>query len=790
MYSIPEIYVNELKDYREQVTKALNNKIDPVIFKVNRVVHGIYEQRNRGNYMVRIRCAGGIITPAQFLFVSNLAKSTGSPYLHITTRQEVQLHNVQLEDTPDILEKLYTMGLSTKGSGGNTVRNITASVESGIAANEVFDVTPYNIALTNFLISKNVSFDMPRKFKIAFSCSGKDSALASFNDLGFIAKIQDGKKGFKVFIGGAPTVKPMVGHVLFDFLPAEDIFGVAMASIELFNRFGNRKNRHKARLRYVFYKYGKEKVFRYFQEIYNQYRNLKIDRLPVFPDNQPVNHGLLPEHSNGKDFEIWKTRYTEKQLQKDYYSVIIPVMHGNIPANSSYQLAEFAANFGNDTIRFSRRQNIHFRNIPGEYLGNLYRLLQNTGIEVDKPYILGNLVSCTGADTCQLGICFSKGSLQAIHDRLSKNEDLDSLKHLNINISGCPNSCGQQLVADLGFAGRVSRKGRIYPSYTVYAGAVVNENNSVLPDQLGEIAAKDMPEFTSDILKLYTEKAKGKSFREFALHEQNSIKSLFEKYNDIPSYEEDKTYYIDWGNNELFSLEALGGGECSAGLLDMIESEINSIKKCKETLVSQRGVEEQTVFLNEIVLAASKLLCLTVQKQIVSEQEIYNNILENFIGNQKFQSEFAPLIHATAEGNFVNLIRQKELALNYADASISYYQSLDESLQPKHTVNEITVKELKHLLDTHADIGFVDVREAWEKEIADIGGDLIPLNTIEQNLEKIPRNRTTVIYCRTGRRSAEAIALLSNQYGYENLYNLKGGIYAWADEIDSTVQKY
>ena len=233
---------------------------------------GIYEQRKDGTYMVRIRCAGGFIYPLQLKKVAEIAHRHKSDLLHITTRQEIQIQNVDLRETLLILQNLKEIGLSPKGGGGNTVRNIMASVDSGIAFDEVFDVTPYVFNLTTKLISEPDSLTLPRKFKIAFSNSDKDSGYAAFNDLGFIAQIKDGKRGFRVYLGGSLGAKPMVGYKLFDFAPEEDLFYITDAAKKLFSRYGNRKNKHKARLRYVFYKLGKEEVFRLFFEIYNEIR--------------------------------------------------------------------------------------------------------------------------------------------------------------------------------------------------------------------------------------------------------------------------------------------------------------------------------------------------------------------------------------------------------------------------------------------------------------------------------------------------------------------------------------
>lgn len=790
MYHIPETYIEELTQYRELVKKTTANKTDPILFKVFRVVRGIYEQRKKGIYMVRVRCAGGTITPVQLYGLSDLAERYNSEFLHITTRQEIQMHNIQLQDTPEILEELYKMGLSTKGSGGNTVRNITASVESGISDEDVFDVTPYNIALTDFLIRNEKSFDMPRKLKIAFSSSGGDTALAAYNDLGFIAKIKNGEKGFKVFLGGSPSVKPMIGEVLFEFIPADKIFAVALAVVEMFYKHGNRKNRHQARLRYLFYKLGKEQVFQLFEEDYNQYKNKNLFNVKEFKAQKVAPQKLSVDVVNEKGINEWKQNYVKQQEQRNLNTVEIPVMHGNLTNNQAKAVARFAAHFGNNTIRFSRRQNIHLRNIPEPYLGLLFKTLNSTGLDLMKPYLLGNLVSCTGADTCQLGICFSKGGMKAIHDELINKDWISNLKNLSINVSGCPNACGQHLVADLGFAGKVSRNGRIYPSYNVFAGAVIGENNAALPIKLGEVAAKDLPAFTADLLFLYNQKSEGEIFREFVEKWSDDIDLLFDKYSKIPLFEEDKKYYIDWGNNELFTLDARGGGECSAGLLDMIEAEIKIIEKCKESVSGQQEVEEQTVLLYEIMLAASKLLGLSIKIQTNNEKELIRLVQNQFIEKEKIPNHFSRLLELLDDGNFAGLLKQKDLVMSYADAAIYYYQNLDDSLQPNYEIKEITTGELKIMLDGGENIFLVDVREAWEKEIADIGGVLIPFGTIENDFQKIPSNQKTILYCRTGRRSSEAIGLIAKKQNTENLFNLKGGIYAWADEVDKTIQKY
>ncbi|KKK98907.1 hypothetical protein LCGC14_2638060, partial [marine sediment metagenome] len=451
MYKLPETLSGEIDHYGTQIDEYLAGEIDPVKFKSVRVPMGIYEQRKDGTYMVRVRCVGGYISPWQLNQVALIARKYEASVVHITTRQELQIQKVELDKTLLIVQDLFEAGLASRGGGGNTVRNIMASVDAGIARDEVFDVTPYAVALTNKLIAEPDSWALPRKFKVSFSGSEKDNAYAAFNDLGFIARIKNGKRGFKVYIGGSLGAKAMVGYVLFDFAPADDLYYITDAVKKLFSRYGNRRNKHKARLRFVFYKLGKEKVFELFHQIYNEIR--KTENLPFeiekldFPT---VVHQLKPELLSSQEFKTWEKRYVIEQKQNDLLSIIIPVDHGNIDCDKLIKIAEFIQQFGDDVLRFSMRQNIHLRNIPSQYLGNVYNFLSKLEISIHEPFLLNSLVSCTGSDTCRLGICMAKGALSSIRKELGKNNlPLDDLNDLNINISGCPNSCGQHKAADL-----------------------------------------------------------------------------------------------------------------------------------------------------------------------------------------------------------------------------------------------------------------------------------------------------------------------------------------------------
>ena len=290
MYTLPATLSDDIKYFGSSVDEFLDGKLEPVKFKAIRVPMGIYEQRKDGTFMVRIRCAAGFITPSQLKKVAEIAHRHKSDLLHITTRQEIQVQNVDLPEAILILQNLKEIGLSSKGGGGNTVRNVMGSIDSGIAPDEVFDVTPYAFNLTSKLIAEPDSFSLPRKLKIAFSNSEKDTSYAAFNDLGFIARVKNEKRGFKVYLGGSLASKPMVGYQLFDFVPEEEIFYIADAVKKLFSRYGNRKNKHKARLRYIFTNLGKTKYFACSSKYTTRLSGLKIFPINILHSDLKLRH--------------------------------------------------------------------------------------------------------------------------------------------------------------------------------------------------------------------------------------------------------------------------------------------------------------------------------------------------------------------------------------------------------------------------------------------------------------------------------------------------------------------
>lgn len=689
MYTIPTSLKQEIDAFKQHITDFKSGNIEAVKFKAIRVPMGIYEQRINDSFMVRIRCAAGMIAPEQLKGITQLADNHAVGPIHITTRQELQLHNVKLEQTTDILTDLYNLGLATRGGGGNTVRNIMASENAGIAPDEKFDVTPYALALTNVLIAEPDSWTLPRKYKISFSGNDDDNANALFNDLGFIATFKNGQKGFKVFLGGGLGTKPSAGHLLFDFIPAGDILYVGEAVKLLFSEHGNRRNRHKARIRYIFYKLGKDKVFELFHGYFERLKKEGNYPLSLPKISLSTNQGSEPENGKGDDaYLLWKKRYVKPQRQEGLFTAEIPLEHGITDSKTLSALAEFLIPFGEDCLRLTMRQNILLRNIPGKELSPLYEHITSLGVETDVPRILNNLVACTGADTCRLGLCLAKGASSAIKSALSKIDAtiLDRNSDFRINLSGCPNSCGQHNIYPIGFYGKVSRNDRLYPAYYVTIGGRTGADKAQLGERIGEISARDLPAFSVKVINTYTRERD--NYPDFYSYLQDKgkteIENILASYNPIPSFEEDKNYYFDWGATELFSVKGKGTAECSAGMFDMIDFDRDTILNQIEMLKRIPATDAANSILYRIVFHASRMLLVTRGIEPKNREEVFDAFLAHFIHQGHLDTRFAEVVQHVRQNPGGQFREVQDIIIELASKVIDLYDNMDDSLQFKN----------------------------------------------------------------------------------------------------------
>lgn len=704
MYRIPSTLNGDLDYTQSLIDQFKAGEIQAGQLKSNRVPMGIYEQRKNQHYMLRLRCAGGLVTPEQLAKIAFVGHQLSTSHLHVTTRQEIQIHNVDIEDAIPALKKLEKVGISSAGGGGNTVRNMMVDDRSGLTADEEFDVYPYVEELTSRLIAEKDSFTMPRKYKVAIDTSVATANYSYIADLGLQARIKDGQRGFRVLIAGSAASNAHTGWEVFDFLPEKDLYRAAKALKNWFHKYGNRRNRHKARMRYVFYKYGTEEAKRLYLE---EFEELKKDGSIDFEAPAlPLEHHKpnFPALKAPTDFETWKRRYAHKQtnaegLKENLWYAYIPLRHGNNSTDFFAEVAEYLGNYGNDVIRFTKKEQIQVRNIPEEYLTNIYAFFKKLGVyQIDYPVVVTNLTCCTGADTCRLGICLPKGAIDGIAKQLlNSNLNLDAIPDFELRMNGCTNICALATWGDLGFSGRVGRVGDDpYPAYTIWLPV---KGKHEIDLQQGYIAAKKIPAFVEDYLRdVIAEQANYADYYDYvAKRGVNIVKELIAKYKEVAPYSEEPDTFFDFGDDEKFSLIKYGKAECSAGLFDIIEIDQDTIREKRkevEQLLSdgKQATSKIEKLLHDIVFSENRMLLVTRGLDPRTDEDVYNGFEKEFIAAGIIPQKFKVLTDKAR--NNESLIEQKPLIDELADLLNDLYQNMDDSLQFKLPAEKTPVEQV------------------------------------------------------------------------------------------------
>lgn len=716
MYRIPSTLNGDLDYTQSLIDQFKAGEIQAGQLKSNRVPMGIYEQRKNQHYMLRLRCAGGLVTPEQLAKIAFVGHQLSTSHLHVTTRQEIQIHNVDIEDAIPALKKLEKVGISSAGGGGNTVRNMMVDDRSGLTADEEFDVYPYVEELTSRLIAEKDSFTMPRKYKVAIDTSVATANYSYIADLGLQARIKDGQRGFRVLIAGSAASNAHTGWEVFDFLPEKDLYRAAKALKNWFHKYGNRRNRHKARMRYVFYKYGTEEAKRlYLEEFEELKKDGSIDfEAPALPlEHHKTNFPALKAPT---DFETWKRRYAHKQtnaegLKENLWYAYIPLRHGNNSTDFFAEVAEYLGNYGNDVIRFTKKEQIQVRNIPEEYLTNIYAFFKKLGVyQIDYPVVVTNLTCCTGADTCRLGICLPKGAIDGIAKQLLNSDlNLDAIPDFELRMNGCTNICALATWGDLGFSGRVGRVGDDpYPAYTIWLPV---KGKHEIDLQQGYIAAKKIPAFVEDYLRdVIAEQANYADYYDYvAKRGVNIVKELIAKYKEVAPYSEEPDTFFDFGDDEKFSLIKYGKAECSAGLFDIIEIDQDTIREKRKEVELLMGNIPQGVpadlqsdgkqatskiekLLHDIVFSENRMLLVTRGLDPRTDEDVYNGFEKEFIAAGIIPQKFKVLTDKAR--NNESLIEQKPLIDELADLLNDLYQNMDDSLQFKLSAEKTPVEQV------------------------------------------------------------------------------------------------
>jgi sulfite reductase (ferredoxin) len=548
-------------------------------FRPFRLQHGIYGQRQDDAQMIRVKIPHGTVTADQWDVLGDIAEEfTPRKIGHVTTRQDIQYHFVQLEQVPDVMRRLAEAGLTTREACGNTVRNVTADHMSGLCADTVFDVTPYAEATARFFLRHPVCQKLPRKFKIAFSACEHDHGLVPIHDLGATAVERDGERGFRVAVGGGLGAAPHIAQVLNDFVPVNELLRWTEATLRVFDRLGERRNRNKARIKFLVKKVGIE-----------EFRRLVDEELKTIPPAENGNYrdpdwSLLEEapahasaaargrngHAPQPGFEAWKRTNAIPQAQSGFYMVYVLLPIGDLTSQQFHQLAALARTYSNGKLRTAVNQNMVLRWVHEEDLPALHAELIDAGLAEDGALTLTDVMTCPGADTCSLGVTSSKGLGRAIREKLLEaNGHLKQdplVEQIRIKISGCPNSCGHHHIADIGFYGNAVRSGdRMVPAFSMLIAGRGDGPDARIAQHVMKIAAKRVPDAVVALIEHYQgQRDEGEPFGDWAARMGTAyVKETMAPFAAMPTYEEDPMAFVDWGSFKLFSLDEMGEGECS-----------------------------------------------------------------------------------------------------------------------------------------------------------------------------------------------------------------------------------
>lgn len=565
--------------YEEQIQKYRNNEIGEVKMQKMRLQFGTYAQRQEGVQMQRIKLPGGFLTADQLTQLADASDRFASGFIHFTTRQAAQLYYLKLEEAPDLMRFLAEEGITTREACGNTVRNVTTCYQSGISDTEPFVIQDYSQALVRYFLRNNYNQTMGRKIKIAFEGCAEDHSGVRFHDMGFWAttRIVEGeiRHGFKVYIGGGLGSTPLLGHLYTDFLPVGELLTFATAVIRIFDRYGERKKRMKARMKFLVQKLGWDQFVKILEEELDQIDDVFLNAyFKDIPDPVPaISSGSHFVNGNGSGNDPacgeWIRESVSGHRIPGYKAVHVRLKLGDITAGKARQLADIARKYSAGELRVSIQQNLFLPWVREENLAGLYKTLGEVSLVEKGTETIMDVTTCPGADTCRLGIASAKGLGSAISEAfegpLSSYRKLaDSVR---IKISGCPNGCAQHASAHIGFhAAAFTKDKRNIPAHLLFLGGQTKGEDTRFGNIIGKYPAKNCVHVVEKLLGFYKKKKKeSEEFNEFIERMGTErVKDLLQPLREAPSYEEDPSYYEDYiHGNEAFSVRKGVKGECA-----------------------------------------------------------------------------------------------------------------------------------------------------------------------------------------------------------------------------------
>ncbi|HEY0176222.1 MAG TPA: nitrite/sulfite reductase, partial [Pedobacter sp.] len=570
------IVEKDIIDLEQKIRAFREGKIHDEKFRSLRLARGVYGQRQPGVQMVRIKLPFGKVTFQQLLRIADVSDEYGSGNLHLTTRQDIQIHYVSLDRTPQLWAELERDDITLREACGNTVRNVTSSPDAGINPDELFDVSPYAQAMFKYLLRNPICQEMGRKFKISFSSTEKDTAFSYIHDLGFIPKINEaGERGFKVMFAGGLGAQPFLASVVSEFLHEDQIIPYTESVLRVFDRYGERTNRNKARMKYLVQKLGLDEVQRLIAEevIANKSKRYKIDLegVPVPKLPEPV-AGTGDRPVNETHYQQWLDTNVFEQKQRGFYGVYIKVPVGDIKTAQARLFVEAIRPYAADEIRITQNQGLLLKFVRKEALLPLFNNLNELNFAVPGFDSIADVTTCPGTDTCNLGISNSM-SLAVVLENVIYDEypDLIYDKDIKIKISGCMNSCGQHGLAHIGFHGSsVKANGKVVPAVQVMiGGGTVGDGIGRVAERVIKAPTKRAPAVLRAVLDDFnTNSAAEESFHAYYDNKgKDYFYQLLKPLADLTTLKDEE--YVDWGHEETFET-AIGVGECAGVVIDLV----------------------------------------------------------------------------------------------------------------------------------------------------------------------------------------------------------------------------
>ncbi len=645
-----QLVEKDIIDLERKIRMFREGKIHEEKFRSLRLARGVYGQRQQGVQMIRIKLPYGKMTLNQWKKIADVSDEYSTGNLHFTTRQDVQIHFVSLDRTPELWSKLEEDNITLREACGNTVRNITGSPTAGIDPNEPFDVTPYVHATFEYFLRNPVCQEMGRKFKMSFSNTDDDTALSYMHDLGFIPKIVDGKhgvpsRGFKVMLGGGLGAQPQLAHLAYEFIEEDQIIPLIEAVLRVFDRHGERNSRHKARLKFLITKIGFDTFMQLVEE---EKLSLKVKTFKINTEKSESEVGIESTITtkDSVEFQNWFKTNAFAQKQAGYYGVFVRVPLGNISSTVSRSLVEKLEGLIADDVRVTVNQGLLLRFVKAENLAAVFEILSAHNLAAPGANSIVNITACPGTDTCNLAISDST-SISLELEKVMKEDfpELIEENNMQIKISGCMNACGQHSMAHIGFHGSsLKSAGKVLPALQVLLGGGTTGNGGGrIADKVIKVPSKRGPQLLRVVLNDYeTNGLEGEYFNDYYDRQgEKYFYALLKPLADLTTLID--TDFVDWGRDEIFQTE-IGVGECASVIIDLVatlffESE-EKIEWAKEAFNEARYADaiyyayQSQVNTAKALLLDKNVSCST-QNGIITEFD--KHFAEEFGGNIKEQ---------------------------------------------------------------------------------------------------------------------------------------------------------